>query len=205
MSTILQIQNLFKSYKTILELLTDRGYMIPDEIHEVNLETFIIMYNNKNIDLLINNAEGDDHMYVKFFTDNSGFRKKNLLDLCEKVQEITDISVRLIIVFMNNKLPTNATKKDLTNNIFRSIELFPMKVLLFNITKNRLVPKHRLITPDEVKRVLEHYNCTINQLPKIKITDPVVKYYGFKIGNVCEIKRHSLITGDSIYYRLVEV
>jgi DNA-directed RNA polymerase I, II, and III subunit RPABC1 len=202
-----EVSNLFKCYRTVLELLMDRNYIISEDLQGMSFETFHIMYNNKDIDIFVNNGlEGDDedNMYVKFFTDNNSFKKKNLLDLCEKVQGITSSTVRLIIIFMTNKLPTNATKKDLNNNIFRSIELFPMKDLLLNITHNVLVPRHRLIDVETIERVLDKYNCTIDQLPKLKLHDPVARYYGFKIGDVCEITRNSPITGYSLSYRLVE-
>ena len=200
---MLEVFNLFRSYRTILELLSDRNYHIPDEFKNVNSDTFMIMYNNKNIDLFVNNGE-EDYMYVKFFTDVSGFRKKNLLDLCDKMQEITDRSVKLIIVFMNNKLPSNATRKDLANSIFHSQELFKMKELLFNITHNFLVPRHILVTSEEeITTMLQFYDCTIKQLPKIRHTDPAARYYGFKIGDICKIIRPSKITGESLYYRRV--
>jgi DNA-directed RNA polymerase I, II, and III subunit RPABC1 len=205
MNSYQEINNVFRSRKVVLELLSDRGYIIPDDVSDINVDTYRMMYNNKNIDLYVNNGV-DDFMYVKFFTDNNSFKKKNILELCDKVQSITEESVRLIIVFMNNKLPTNATEKDLKNNIFRSTELFPMKTLMFNITKSNLVPKHRLISDQgEVLELLELYNCSLNELPKLKLTDPIARYYGYKIGDVCEITRNSPITGISYYYRFVEL
>ena len=34
-------------------------------------------------------------------------------------------------------------------------------------------------------------------------TDPVVKYYGLKLGHLCRIFRNNPMTGEEIYYRMV--
>jgi len=44
---------------------------------------------------------------------------------------------------------------------------------------------------------LEKYNVTEDQLPKIKIDDPMAKYFGMKLGDVCKIMR------ETPYYRIV--
>jgi len=49
--------NLFKVRKTILEMIEDRGYSIPDE-ENISFEEFITKYNNKNLDIFINNSDG---------------------------------------------------------------------------------------------------------------------------------------------------
>ena len=50
---------------------------------------------------------------------------------------------------------------------------------------------------------METYNVTEEQIPKILSTDPVVKYYGMKIGQLCKIIRINKYTGDDISYRIV--
>ena len=47
------------------------------------------------------------------------------------------------------------------------------------------------------------YNVTEQQFPKILDTDPIVKYYGMKVGQVCKIIRINKFTGDDISYRIV--
>jgi len=64
-----------------------------------------------------------------------------------------------------------------------------------------LQPKHIKLKPEEAKNLLEKYNISISQLPKIKSTDPAIPE-GCQRGEVLKIERKE---GDKInvYYRAV--
>ncbi len=72
-----------------------------------------------------------------------------------------------------------------------------------NILEHELVPKHEICSEEEVNELLKRYNISKEQLPKILLTDPVVKALGAKPGDVIKIIRNSKISGKSIYYRVV--
>jgi DNA-directed RNA polymerase subunit H len=76
-------------------------------------------------------------------------------------------------------------------------------VIEFNILDHVLVPKFRVLSEEEKKRVLESYRTTEDKLPKILQSDPVVKKLEAKKGDLLEIKRKSEVSGESIYYRIV--
>ena len=71
------------------------------------------------------------------------------------------------------------------------------------ITTHVLVPKHEILTPDEIKHLLDAYKISINQLPKISEDDVVAKEIGANVGDVLKITRQSQTAGISYYYRLV--
>jgi len=75
--------------------------------------------------------------------------------------------------------------------------------IVIDIFKSALVPKHEIISPDEKQKLLEHFNITEKQLPRIKKTDPAVIAIGAKKGDVIKITRNSPTAGESFYYRLV--
>ncbi|HIQ50129.1 MAG TPA: DNA-directed RNA polymerase subunit H [Nanoarchaeota archaeon] len=73
----------------------------------------------------------------------------------------------------------------------------------FNILKHKLVPEHVVLSEEEKRKLLEKYNISEKQLPKILAKDPVVKAIGAKPGDVIKIIRKSPVAGKVIYYRLV--
>lgn len=73
----------------------------------------------------------------------------------------------------------------------------------FDILKHELVPEHVILSEDEKAKLLEQYNITSRQLPKILGSDPVAKALGAKPGDVLKITRKSETAGMYVYYRVV--
>lgn len=68
---------------------------------------------------------------------------------------------------------------------------------------NELVPKHEILDEKEVEKLLQLYNVTPRQLPKIKEGDPGIMGLDAKIGDIIKITRNELVVGRNIYYRVV--
>jgi DNA-directed RNA polymerase subunit H len=73
---------------------------------------------------------------------------------------------------------------------------------MVDVSQHELVPEHRLLDDDEVEEVLDEYNVTRTNLPKIKRSDPALPA-GAETGDVVEIVRDSRTAGRAIVYRLV--
>jgi len=73
----------------------------------------------------------------------------------------------------------------------------------FRLQDHILVPKHEILSDEEVKELLKILGISKEQLPKIKSTDPIIKEIGAKPGDVIKITRESLTAGKSVFYRLV--
>ncbi len=73
-----------------------------------------------------------------------------------------------------------------------------------SILEHELVPKHRILSEEEKQKLLEKYNISLKNLPKISIKDPVVKLLNdAKVGDVIEITRKSPTAGTTKYYRVI--
>jgi DNA-directed RNA polymerase subunit H len=74
----------------------------------------------------------------------------------------------------------------------------------YDILKHSLVPKHEIMTADEIKELLTKHNITAAQLPKILNDDAAVKALGAKEVDVLKITRNSPTAGVTTYYRIVQ-
>jgi len=72
-----------------------------------------------------------------------------------------------------------------------------------NIFKHNLVPEHIKIDEKEKEKVLEKYNISLLQLPKIKLKDPALASLDVKSGDVIKIIRPSPTNKETIFYRVV--
>jgi len=72
-----------------------------------------------------------------------------------------------------------------------------------DVTKHMLVPEHIILEEEEIEKLLNELSIPRESLPKILITDPVVKLIEAKEGEIVKIIRNSPTTGKSIYYRYV--
>ncbi len=64
-----------------------------------------------------------------------------------------------------------------------------------------LQPKHSKLKPEEVKELIENYNISLSQLPKIKITDPAIAAENYPPGTVLKIERKDEDGKVNVYYR----
>jgi DNA-directed RNA polymerase subunit H len=72
------------------------------------------------------------------------------------------------------------------------------------VEKHVLVLKHIKLSEKEKKEILKKYNATEKEFPKIKKNDPAIKNLDVKEGDMIEIKRKVLTTGEEYsYYRVV--
>lgn len=73
----------------------------------------------------------------------------------------------------------------------------------FEIQMHKLVPKHTKLSDEEAQKLLEQFNISLRQLPKIFKTDPAIKDFDTKPGDVIRIERISPVVGKTNFYRVV--
>jgi len=76
--------------------------------------------------------------------------------------------------------------------------------LKIDIQDHMLVPKHEIMTEEEISEEFSDVDYDFNDLPKIRSDDPVVKAIGAEEGNVLRITRDSQTAGVFVTYRIVE-
>jgi DNA-directed RNA polymerase I, II, and III subunit RPABC1 len=191
---------LFKVRKTVLEMLEDRGFIIPD-YEQISFEQFIIKYNNKSLDIYIHDETINKKIYVYFHNEVKNFSKSDLKIMQKIIDQYQDEDINLIMILRDKE--NSAVTKELNKDSYKNVEIFIKKNMIFNITKHISVPKHIILSEQEERELLEKYNTTKGKLPKISKTDPIAKYYGMKTNQICKIIRRSPEVGEYFYYRVV--
>ena len=196
-------KNLFNVRKTVIEMLQDRNYTVPQS-EMINFDEFSLKYKNKNLDIFIDNSNDEKgKIYVYFHNENKTIPKGDLKNLLNKlIETYNDEEIKLIVLLKEKG--NGSIFKEINKEIYKNVEIFMNKNMIFNITHHEFVPRHILLSNEEEKEVLEKYSTTINKLPKILKNDPVARYYGMKTNQICKIIRNSPEVGDYVYYRLVK-
>ena len=183
----MQVSDFYRSQNTIFELLRDRGYKIDDK----NKVSDFSKENNYEII----SKKKEESILVTWIQCDVG------IDIIKKLyNRLKEDNILNCIIIKNEKL-TNAAKtviEESSNS--RKIQVFDIKNVIINITKHVLVPKHELLSEEQSKILLSNYRVQKNQLPRIFISDPVVKYYGWKRGDIIKISRSN---GEQTYRCIV--
>lgn len=193
--------NLYKIRQTILEMITDRGFIVP-ESENISFEAFIVKYTNKNFDIYIDDTLKNEKIYVYFHNDTKNFSKADLKNLMQKlVTTYNEQNIHLILILKDKE--NSAINKELSKDLYKNVEIFLANKMVFNITRHELQPKFYLLSKEDELEVLEKYNTTKGKLPKMSKNDPIAKYYGAQTDQIFKIMRKSPEVGEYPYYRIV--
>jgi DNA-directed RNA polymerase I, II, and III subunit RPABC1 len=198
-------KNTYRARKTILEMLEDRKYIVPDAHKLVSFSEFIQMFDTDNYDIHIKgkNNDANAEIYVKFYTDSKKLTIKDLQNIVQDIRGSTGNELLNIIVISKDR-PSQNINKELKLQQYNNVELFVTKDIMINIMKHDMMPIFRELNAEEIDAVTKKYSCSVSKFPKLFKTDPAAKYYNMKPGDVYEIERTSGSTGKYYSYRLVK-
>ncbi len=200
--------NLFiKSLKTIFEMANDRGYnnnyypnkqIIQEQYNQFNSNSsvfdihFINEQNRKLIITFLNQNELDNKQQI--------LEKIIILTKIYRIQQNDDI----LLIYNNNSIEKKINLENLYSFQNLNTRILSMQFLQFNVSRNKLVPKHEKVQILEINNLQKNYRLqSLRQLPFIYISDPQCKYHGFRSNDVIKIIRISRTNTKSISYRLV--
>ncbi|XVE95808.1 hypothetical protein REPUB_Repub02eG0165100 [Reevesia pubescens] len=173
----------YLSRRTVLEMLRDRGYAVPNSEINLSLQEFRAIHGqNPDIDRL--------RLSVTHKTDPS----KRMLVVFYGPGTVKVSGIRLVAGMITNKESLTGMililQNHITNQALKALDLFSFKVeifqitdLLVNITKHVLKPKH--------------------QLPRLLKKDAIARYYGFERGQVVKVTYSGEITESHVTYRCI--
>lgn len=191
------------SRRTVLEMLKDRGYVVPDSEIELSLNDFRSIYGAKpDVDRLRISASlrsDPTKKILVIFCPPEAVKLAAIRSMATQIVNKDSLG-RLILILQNQ----------ITNQALKAVNLFPFKVetfqitdLLVNITKHVLKPKHHILTDAEKKRLLKKFSLEEKQLPRMLEKDAIARYYGLEKGQVVKVTYSGDITESHVTYRCI--
>lgn len=204
------ISYIYKSRKTILELLEKQGFNIEEYAH-FSINEVNSMKMNNQLDMLLEKRDTDANMkrpkiYVRYYLQKT-IRPQNIQDMIDDLYHLEEVLTPNDTLFIISKEEMNDTITNLVKHIWDQDGIFiiiqSISRLQYNILEHILVPPHRILSDKELGEIKIKYNImNDSQFPEISRFDPVAKAIGIRPGQVCEIKRSSKTSIYSYYYRI---
>ena len=205
------VSTVYKSRKTILDLMTKQNYAI-DEYNNFSVNEVNTMLQNKQLDMLLEKKEEDPStkrkkkIYIRYYLAKT-IRPQNIQEMIDDLFNLEEILTKDDTLMIITKDDMNETTTNLLKHIWEQDGIFiiiqNIKRLQFNILDHVLVPPHRVLTKDEVNVIKTKYNIMDDsQFPDISRFDSVAQVIGIRPGDVCEIIRPSKTAINSLYYRI---
>ena len=198
------ISQYYRAYQTVLEMIEDRNYIVPEEYKAVDNNTFKYLYTNSKLDIFVkDHNNSSSKLFAKFIQMNK-VKPNFIRELILKIKEefLTDENDKLLIILKNK--PNNSILKIPKENKYNFCQIFWINNLQFNITKHDLVPKHVKLDEKEVIALLNKYSLkNRSHLPVICKEDPIIKYFDISPNSVVKITRPSRTMGNYEFYRCV--
>lgn len=205
------ISRLWRSFRTVKEMVRDRGYYITKEELEILLDEFRAkvcdLMNVPQRKLMCFQAQPTPEALEKFpelgslwveFCDEPSVGIKTMRAFCIHILE-RNFSTG---IFISQERITPLALKLIPTVAPATIEIFRELDLVVNITHHELVPRHLRLSSDEKAELLVRYRLKELQLPRIQREDPVARYFGLKRGQVVKIIRRLETSGRYASYRI---
>lgn len=210
------MQRLYDIKTTQVKMVRDRGFDISSDawILDTNLENFTEFYLNKVKaeelsgirEALAATYKGkkDNILFVSYPT--KGTAKQIGTDTAKQIVHFANThNVTHLILIADAVLSTPAAN-DL--NLFgKDHHIFNDEELTYCVVEHKMVSRHELIPKDVAEQKMRDMKTKLSQLPLILTSDPVIKYYGWKVGGLVKIYRNDqvvgLLTQETIAYRII--
>ena len=192
MATSTMSEMISHSFKTVIEMLTDRGYDMQVDKNAM-FESLSSDFNKSTFNVILS------HRIHLVYHMGSKFKYSEIKNYLE---DADNNGASLVILIVNDNI-TSANIKQLSAHKTPK-EIHHVKNLQINISKHCLVPKHEIIREqDEIKSIMEQFSLkNKHQLPIILKTDAMARYLGLKSGDIVKITRKSPTAGVYVVYRV---
>lgn len=201
-----RILRIYKSRKTILEILEKHQGYDTSDYSEFSINEIDTMHSNNQLDMLVTN-ETTAKTYIKYYLDSKQIRPQNLDDIIEDlflVESILTKNDTLMIITEDEPNDTIVARmKYLYDKDGIFVVIHNISRLQFNVLNHALVPSMRILSPDEQTEMMKKFNMKdISQFPEIGRFDPQALAMSMRPGQVGMFERDSITALKTEYYRV---
>jgi len=198
------IKNTFQAYLNIIEILRERGYTIIDD-KILTVDIFLKKYEESTPFIYIFDHKNNKTKIYFSILKESKITKK---ELTNKIKDITEENDYNNYLFLTSDTQILNYINEIKNKFNIDLQIFTIENLQINILKHELQPKFILLSNEETISFLDKKKWKANELPKIKLDDPISRYYNAKEGQIFKIIRKSMVgrnktSSQGIFYRIV--
>jgi DNA-directed RNA polymerase I, II, and III subunit RPABC1 len=191
-------------------LLDKYNYESPDKQKISNLESFLLFSSNTYYSVNKTDLKILKIGFLELKVNKAKISSEQISDLISKLtiepknhkKEYCD---ELILIINDEIVP--AAKKQLDDLTSVNTSIFFDKELFYNPTNHIDCPQFFLLTDTEKSDLIRNLRCKLSDFLIIKHSDPVIKYYGWKRGQIVKIIRddefYNVISPISINYRVI--
>lgn len=202
------ISSIYKCRKTLVELMKKQRYNV-DEYEHFSVSEVNTMYQNKQLDMLLEKKDVNDHnrkIYISFYLGKS-LRPNNIEEMIDDLFNLDQVLTKDDALMIITKGDMNDTLTNTLKHIWEQegilIIIQNIARLQYNILEHVLVPPHRVLNTTEINDTKIKYNIANNvEFPEISRFDPVAQVIGIRPGEICEIIRPSKTAINGYYYRI---
>ncbi len=180
---------------TALAMLKKRGYSVLTNDDSYSTNSIIATRNIGD-----ERSETTEETIIVFFSNEL---KIGITQIRAYIEEMKQLEIEHAILITKGTYTSSATKGVVLAPV--RIELFTEKETRIDITEHSLQPKFKMCNRDEIETVLSKFDIKLTQLPRMKKTDPIARFYGAKPKDVFKITRPSETAGLYTSYRVVVV
>lgn len=216
------INKLFIAKRTQVEMLADRGYFIPQEENELFLQPESLhptpdLYRRFVEQYTVEGRFSRENMAVTYINETnqltyvyytpSSKNQQGVGVLANFIEAITSLAANYGIIVSNENF-TPVAKESLDKITQPVIQVFFDHQLYVNPTMHVLTPLHVRLNDEERRNFLTTSKIQPRMLLTLSIDDPIVRYYGWSVGDIIRIHRVNLATTKtmvrtSIAFRMV--
>lgn len=197
-----------------VEMMIFRGYAIPDhELSFVAALTSESEYNKltntckKRDDLNCVYTNSTSKIYVYYASRTSGKKLISKDMIKEFISNYYILDVNTAIIISNSKLSSSAQALLIQTNL--DYQFFMEDEFYINPTQHLYTPLHVKASESERKQILKELNVEVDKMSNISVHDAIVKYYGWKVGDLIKIYRDDsyveVLDKKSLKYKIVTI